>query len=276
VRSLSDALPPRMALGSNLGQVLLDTIAVGGASAAADAALGTSQGRSENATPIDVNLSTSLNPNLIFDWMMTVDISKEWSNWMREAAIIPILRKYTWSTVGTFYRTSGITTLWDYTFADPEWGLSQANFMILELEAAIANANLNVVVKHNKNTVQLLPKSVDKGSAVRRVLSLLEQIQPGWQGQPPDFCLCLGDDTSDELMFGAVHQYFTSTSFSSHPTLPSSSGSLSSSSASSVKSKKTQMFTATVGRKPTTASYYLRDTDAVYRLLSEIVDASVV
>jgi len=149
-------------------------------------------------------------------------------------------------------------------------GLSQANFLILELEAAIANANLNVVVKHNKSTVQLLPKSVDKGSAVRRVLSMLNEIRPQWNGQPPDFCLCLGDDSSDELMFKAVHQYYGN--FYSF-----GSGSLSSgSSVTSSAKQKVHMFTATIGRKPTSAAHYLRDTDAVASLLRDIVDSHVV
>jgi trehalose-phosphatase len=220
----------------------------------------------------------TLGANFTYDWLMTVDISKEWSNWMREAGVIPILRKYTWTTVGTFYRTSGITTLWDYTFADPEWGLSQANYMILELEAAIAQANLNLVVKHNKSTVQLLPKNVDKGSAVRRVFSMLDHIRPNWNGLPPDFCLCLGDDTSDEMMFAALHQYATSNSFASSSTtssMPSGAETAAANSASG-KKLKSQMFTATVGRKPTTASYYLRDSEAVSALLSEIVDASMI
>jgi len=287
LRQLSDPLPPRAALGSGLdtldaakrktmvGQLddvmkqkeeeeeeeeEADVSKLGSSQVDAD---GTQLGGGLGAAPgsaLDLpSLATAMNSTIGYDWMMTIDISKEWANWMREAGIIPILRKYTWSTVGTFYRTSGITSLWDYTFADPEWGLSQANFMILELEAAIANANLNIVVKHNKSTVQLLPKNVDKGSAVRRVLSLLEQIQPGWEGKAPDFCLCLGDDTSDEMMFQAVHQYFTSQTTSSSVGM----------------GKRSQMFTATIGRKPTTASYYLRDTDAVYSILKELVDAGV-
>lgn len=222
--------------------------------------------------------------SLMSDWIMTVDVAKEWSHWMRESGIFPILKKYTWATGGTSYRTSAVTTVWDYTFADPEWGASQAQFLTYELETAISKANLNIVVKHTKSTVQLLPINVDKGSAVRRVLSSsMGTLRPNWNGQEPDFCLCMGDDISDELMFGAVHQHFTSIPAMSLLSLQRS-GSSSASVATTAGNdtppsggggKRRVVFTATVGRKPTKAAYYLRDVEAVKQLLMDIVDANV-
>ena len=87
----------------------------------------------------------------------------------------------------------------------------------------------------------------------------------------------MGDDTSDELMFGAVHQHFTSPTSSSF--LRSSAGSTLSAASltgsDSLSPSKRRIFTATVGRKPTKAAYYLRDVEAVQQILMDIVDANV-
>jgi len=75
----------------------------------------------------------------------------------------------------------------------------------------------------------------------------LKDIREEISNFPPSFVLCLGDDLSDELMFGAVHRFFT------------------------FNAAVDGMFTATVGRKPTAAQYYLRDVDAVQSLLDLLV-----
>lgn len=87
-----------------------------------------------------------------------------WQSWMRLANVVAILNKYTWTTNGAVFRNTPITTTFDYTRSDPEWGFSQASFLVKELETALAAKNLPVDVKHTKSTVQLLPRGVDKGA----------------------------------------------------------------------------------------------------------------
>lgn len=198
------------------------------------------------------------------EWRMTVDVTDYWGSWMQESGMLQLIKHYTWSTVGSVYYCNAITTTWDYTLSDPEFGLFQAQSLILELEALISKANLNVMVKHSKNTLQLLPSGVDKGFGLRKILSVLKTLKPSWNGQAPDFCLSIGDDTTDEMMFGAVHQYFASMASNGEdaPATTTTPPSLA------------KVFTATVGRKPTTASHYLRDTEAVADLLCRVADGN--
>jgi len=181
------------------------------------------------------------------DWVMTSDLKKEglWEAWIRDAGILPILQQFTWTTGGSVIRTSPITTLWDYTRSDPEWGHNQANMLVTELEKALEANGMPVVVKHTKGTVQLLPKDVNKGMAALHIFESLKTSQ--WGDEGPDFCLCVGDDLSDELMFGGVHRYFAQAGLTHG------------------------VFTTTVGRKPTAAQNYLRDVDAVRDLLNRLV-----
>jgi len=183
------------------------------------------------------------------EWTMMSEIKREgtWEAWIQDADIIPILKRFAWTTGGSVYRTSPITTLWDYTRADPEWGHNQANLLVEELERAIEEHNVPIVVKHTKSTVQLLPRDVNKGAAATHILSSLKTLRADWTAGP-DFCLCLGDDLSDELMFGGVHRFFT------------------------FQAPALGVFTATVGRKPTAAQYYLRDVGTVHELLNAVVE----
>jgi trehalose-phosphatase len=184
----------------------------------------------------------------LLEWEMTTDVRTGgvWEAWMNDAGIIPILKRFSWTTGGSVYRNTPITTLWDYTRSDPEWGHNQANHLVEELEQALNEHHIPVVVKHTKSTVQLLPRDVNKGAAATHILDTLKTLRADWT-ESPDFCLCLGDDLSDELMFGGVHRYFT------------------------YNTPQHGMFTSTVGRKPTAAQYYVRDVDAVHSLLDALV-----
>lgn len=220
------------------------------------------------------------------EWRMTVDVTDYWRSWMQDSGILALIKQYTWITVGSVYYCNAITTTWDYTLSDPEFGLFQAQSLILELEQLISKANLNVMVKHSKNTLQLLPSGVDKGFGLRKIFSVLKTLKPQWNGLPPDFCLAIGDDTTDEMMFGAVHQYFTSLAAHSNSASMEDFSNLAGcvtataapqvANAAQISSELPKMFTVTVGRKPTTASYYVRDTETVTELLGKIVDGNKV
>ena len=71
-------------------------------------------------------------------------------------------------------------------------------------------------------------------------------------GKPPDFVLCIGDDRSDEDMFESISK----TAYrSSLPVSP-------------------EIFSCTVGQKPSKARYYLDDTVDVLTLLQGLAAAS--
>lgn len=178
------------------------------------------------------------------EWRPTVDVSSAWKAWMESSGINDILHRYTWSTVGSTCTECDLTTSWEYIHCDPEFGVIQARLLIDELERAIANAGLNIAVRHTKTAVDLLPAGVNKGYAVRKIVAMLPALRPSWMGAPPDFCLAMGDGSTDEVMFTSVHQLFDALG--------------------------TKVFTCTVGKKPTTARYFVPRPAAVQALLSEL------
>lgn len=83
-------------------------------------------------------------------------------------------------------------------------------------------------------------QGVTKGLVAEEVLSKMTQM-----GKPADFILCIGDDRSDEDMFGAISKLYNTISVSEAP----------------------DIFACTVGQKPSKAKYYLDDTVDVMALL---------
>lgn len=70
------------------------------------------------------------------------------------------------------------------------------------------------------------------------------------KGVIPDFVLCIGDDRSDEDMFGVI------------------------TSARASLSPIADVFPCTVGQKPSKAKYYLEDTGEILRMLQGLANAS--
>jgi trehalose 6-phosphate synthase/phosphatase len=212
------------------------------------------------ASTRDVYLSTfnrqhSLQED-VDEWRLMVSnvAGKSWSRWLERGEVIPIMERYTWSTGGAQFSSSSITDTFDYTRADSEWGLTQANSLVAQLTASLQKHHLTnlVAVRHAKGVVQLLPRGVDKGRAANDIMQNFCNQNLAWAGEPPDFCVCVGDDASDEFMFEAVHDYFIKHEGISRPSI----------------------FTSTVGRKPTKARYYLRDVEAVHGFLQVLCDVN--
>lgn len=93
-----------------------------------------------------------------------------------------------------------------------------------------------------------LVQGVGKGVVVRNLISTM-----GNRGDFPDFILCVGDDRSDEDMFGA-----TTTAVSN-----------------SVLPETAEIFTCTIGNKPSLAKYYLDDPVDVVKMLQGLTKSPV-
>ena len=97
------------------------------------------------------------------------------------------------------------------------------------------------------------PNGINKGAMAERMVDLAQSGGSGGEGssssgpgvaeRPLDYVLCIGDDSSDELMFQALHS-----KFGMHPA-------------------EMDLFTVTVGRKPSKAQAYLGDHTEVVELL---------
>lgn len=88
-------------------------------------------------------------------------------------------------------------------------------------------------------------QGVSKGIVAERLLLTMQQ-----KGVTPDFVLCIGDDRSDEDMFGVI------------------------ASARASLSPVADVFPCTVGQKPSKAKYYLEDTSEILRMLQGLANAS--
>ncbi|KAJ2044418.1 Trehalose-6-P synthase/phosphatase complex synthase subunit, partial [Coemansia sp. S16] len=101
----------------------------------------------------------------------------------------------------------------------------------------LAHRPLNIV--NANKAVEVRPARVDKPAAVRAIVAELAGT-----ATPVDFCLAAGDGRADEPVFAYLAQEFAHVA----------------------------LFTATVGRKPTAARYYVQDVDAVLSVLGKLTE----
>lgn len=143
---------------------------------------------------------------------------------------MPIFELYTESTDGSHIEAKESSLVWHYGDADPDFGSWQAKELLDHLEGVLFNEPVDVV--QGQTIVEVKPHGVSKGRAAERTLA---DSHDG----PVPFVLCIGNDKSDEDMFGSM------------PTGDS-------------------VFACTVGQKPSKAPYYVNDPDDVLSLLERL------
>ncbi|KAJ1380779.1 Trehalose-phosphatase [Sesbania bispinosa] len=155
----------------------------------------------------------------------------------------PVMQLYTETTDGSNIETKESALVWNYEFADRDFGSCQAKELFDHLESVLSNEPVSV--KSGPNIVEVKPQGVTKGIVAERLLLTMQQ-----KGVIPDFVLCIGDDRSDEDMFGVI------------------------ASARASLSPVAEVFPCTVGQKPSKAKYYLEDTSEILRMLQGLANAS--
>jgi trehalose-phosphatase len=162
---------------------------------------------------------------------------------------VPIITKFTFRTNGTCQspRIPGIG--WSYFGADPEWAEYQAAQLQVELEAALANHDV-MVVTQIQGSIEVVPKKLNKGVLVT---ALMQRLLAKRAGRLPEMCMIMGDDRTDENMFGAGYDFYAQ--------MEASSG-----------LNGSKLMTVCVGEKETTANLYVQDVkhveDILYTLAS--------
>jgi trehalose 6-phosphate synthase/phosphatase len=156
-----------------------------------------------------------------------------------------IVNVYTTRTSGSFMQKKGASIVWNHQHADPEFGAMQARELQYHLQGVLTA--FPVAVRVGKGYVEACPNGINKGSMAERAVDIAMgggggANSPG-VAAPLDYVLCIGDDSSDELMFQALHS-----KFGMHPA-------------------DLSLFTVTVGRKPSKAQAYLGDHTEVVELL---------
>ncbi len=149
-----------------------------------------------------------------------------------------IMNLYTERTDGSYIENKKAGLVWHYHDADPEFGGWQAKEMHDHLESILAPFNVQVV--NGQGWLQVRLASINKGNMVTHILESM--------GVKPDFVLCCGDDRTDEDMFEVLKE--------------------------NLGTKNGQLFTTTVGVKPSNARYYLRSSLDVTHLIEQIIEAA--
>jgi len=173
------------------------------------------------------------------------DYGVDWAG-VREVAL-PILRRATARTNGSRVKTLDAGLSWDYYATDPEWGQKMARHLVAELSFALAAYDVQVTTI--RSSVDVLPKRMNKGNVVRRILN--EEAQAAGM---PGCIFCVGDDVSDEHMFKSIYAFL-----SDHGAEPGQPTPVQS------------VFTATVGCKPSYADHYLHDVGEVEAAICGLV-----
>ncbi|QCE08583.1 alpha,alpha-trehalose-phosphate synthase [UDP-forming] 5 [Vigna unguiculata] len=155
----------------------------------------------------------------------------------------PVMQLYMETTDGSNIEAKESALVWNYEYADRDFGSCQAKELLDHLESVLANEPVSV--KSSPNIVEVKPQGVSKGIVAERLVSTMKQ-----KGVIPDFVLCIGDDRSDEDMFGVIMN------------------------ARALLSPVAEVFPCTVGQKPSKAKYYLEDTSEILRMLQGLANAS--
>ncbi len=112
------------------------------------------------------------------------------SDWQKE--IRPVLDVYVDRTPGAYLEDKGSSLVWHYRRAEPELGSIRAKELIDTLESYLANTGLHLM--QGDKVIEVKQSNVNKGRAAQRWLS-----DDGY-----DFIMGIGDDVTDEDLFGAM------------------------------------------------------------------------
>jgi len=193
-----------------------------------------------------------------------------------------IMRQFQARTQGSRIENKGSALVWNYRDSDQHFGSWQAKELSVTLKDLLFGFDVDVTA--GKGYVEVKLRNINKGVAVAKVMSKVGRFS-----QDIEFVLCIGDDRSDEDMFDVLNALASDEECS----LNGNSGHLdgrfnlrdnslrtlgSANSTSSVNledlinqgSSETRQwsYTCTVGRKPSSAHYYVNDTEEVSELLN--------
>lgn len=195
---------------------------------------------------------------------------------------VTIMEVYTSRTHGSYIEQTEMKVLWQYRDADTEFGSLQAK----ELEDHLAKylRGYSVDILHGGieegGFVEVRPKGVNKGVLAMHVLRRYPDIA---QKERVEFALVIGDDHCDEPMLSVMRQIgrrvmgFRKAANGEDPlpAMPTTSiQRVDVSMCDNFVSADLEVFTATVGKKPSAAANYIHDVEAVQELLEGLVKMS--
>lgn len=168
------------------------------------------------------------------EWeMLNPNIDQSW----REPCL-KVMELYEERTHGVYIQRPDSAAVWQFRDADPDFAHLQSKELEDQLKNILKRFNVDVI--RGDDYIEVRPSGVCKGNFLEVVLEDLQQ-------DPPDFCLCIGDDASDEGCYPVIKHF------------------------GSVFGKdRSRYFTATVGKKPSEADNYLNDISDVIEMLQSM------
>jgi trehalose 6-phosphate synthase/phosphatase len=106
--------------------------------------------------------------------------------------VLAILQDYASRTPASLVEEKPAGLAWHYRAADPEFGAQQANELRLHLHELLSNAPVEILA--GNKVIEVRPHGVNKGQIVPGIL----------RRHPGAFMLAIGDDRTDEDLFGAL------------------------------------------------------------------------
>ena len=187
-----------------------------------------------------------------------------------------IMEVYASRTHGSYIEETEMKVLWQYRDADLEFGYLQAR----ELEDHLSNVLRNYAVDilhggvEEGGYVEVRPKGVNKGVFAMKAICCYDKLVNEGGGNPIDFALVLGDDHCDEPMLSVMRQVGHRVHGGNPSELPMTMRLVDVSPCDANVSNDAEIFTCTVGKKPSSAENYLQDVSEVEELLQALVKVS--
>jgi trehalose 6-phosphate synthase/phosphatase len=191
---------------------------------------------------------------------------------------ITIMEVYTSRTHGSYIEETEMKVLWQYRDADLEFGYLQARELEDHLSKYLVNFPVDILHggMEEGGYVEVRPKGVNKGVLAMKVIKSFPKIA---QAEKVDFALVLGDDHCDEPMLSVMRQIGRHVNDSKRlkrgedplPDLPTTITLVDVSSCDENLHPDMQVFTCTVGKKPSAAANYVHDVHEVQELLDALV-----
>lgn len=234
------------------------------------------------------NLGLAAEHGMFISWPTPkANAKRKWETLVAEtdrswrALAVSIMEVYTSRTHGSYIEETEMKVLWQYRDADTEFGSMQAK----ELEDHLANylKMYDVDILHGGieegGYVEVRPKGVNKGVLAMKVIKRFPTLA---QKERIDFALTLGDDHCDEPMLSVMRQIGRRVCAARRAArgddpladMPATIQLVDVSSIDPFVTQELEVFTCTVGKKPSAAASYLHDVEEVQELLESLVKIS--
>jgi trehalose 6-phosphate synthase/phosphatase len=194
---------------------------------------------------------------------------------------ISIMEVYTSRTHGSYIEETEMKVLWQYRDADLEFGSLQAKELEDHLSKYLRSFPVDILHGgiEEGGYVEVRPRGVNKGVLAMRVI---KHLNSAVQKERVDFALAIGDDHCDEPMLSVMRQIGRRVIGSRRarkgedplPDMPATISLVDVSPCDNFVSPDLEMFTCTVGKKPSAAANYVHDVGEVQELLDSLVKVS--